>query len=52
MWFSGGLGIARLTFGLGDVRGLFQPRWLFDFTSLGWAGQQLSKHRGQPHAQG
>lgn len=29
-WFSGGLGSIRLTFGLDDIQGLFQPKQLYD----------------------
>lgn len=30
-WFSCRPGSARLVVGVGDVRGLFQPKWLWDF---------------------
>ena len=29
-WFSGGLGSARLTVGLDDLKGLFQPKLFYD----------------------
>jgi len=29
-WFSGGLGSVRLTVGLDDLKGLFQPKQFYD----------------------
>ena len=29
-WFSGGLGSIRLTLGLDDLKGPFQPKWFYD----------------------
>ena len=29
-WFSGGVGSARLAVGLGDLKGLFQPKQFYD----------------------
>ena len=29
-WFSGGLGSVRFMVGLDDLKGLFQPKWLYD----------------------
>ena len=33
-WFSGGLGSARLTVGLNDLKGLFQRNRFYDATTL------------------
>lgn len=59
-WFSGGLGRVRLMVLLYDLKGLFQPKWFWDSSSLhlgaifwlsdgcGHGGGQ--RHRGRPTA--
>jgi len=31
-WFSGGIGSVRFKVGLDDLKGLFQLKWIYDFT--------------------